>query len=259
MSLKAYYYQDLKEGENEMSKLKDTLRKVFSTNEPDKPAAEEIDPQEALWQSEEMQKFVSDMKQKMKEERLSYTDLAELKQKTALKPLLEERKDLEARDREVRAKEKNNEISTQVAGEILRSIDLKRKKLQEKINKINNEYLIESINIYNVASKLDWLLPYNKAIEITLSVYKKILDLAPEINKAEGLFGGRAGAPTGFLTVKDSVETLIRMEWNMRDVYKRDGTALEKYFFISLKDMWDKLSKKEENAKIYSEYSELLS
>lgn len=240
-----------------MSNITDALKKIFSAKRPEEPEPKIIDPQEALWQSEEMQKFVSEMKQKMQEEGLSYTDLAELKQKEALAPLLAEMNELDTKDRDVRAKVKNEEMDQQVGGRILRTIDLKREKLQKRINKILIDYQID-VGIPSVASQLDRLLPYNKAIEITQNVYKKIIDLAPEIDKAERLFGGGAAAPAGFVTVKDAVESLIRREWNMRDVYKIDGVALEKYFFISLKAMWDRLSKKEEDERIYSEYAEQL-
>lgn len=245
-----------------MSNIKDALNKVFSAKEakkpePEKPEPEKIDPQEALWQSEEIQKFVSEMKQKMKEEGLSYTDLAELKQKTALEPLLAEMKELEAKDMEVRAKVKNEEIGQQPGGKILRSVDLKKEKLQERINKLRNEHLID-VGIHYAASQLDCLLAYNRAIEITLSVYKKTLDLAPEINKAERFFGGTGNAPFGFTMVREAIHGLIRGEWNMRSVQKKDPVELEKYFFISLKAMWDRLSKKEEDTKIYSKYTDLL-
>jgi hypothetical protein len=45
----------------------------------------------------------------------------------------------------------------------------------------------------------------------------------------------------------------------MRDVRKKDGAELEKCYFILLKEIVDRLSKKEENEKLYSEFKEVLS
>jgi hypothetical protein len=244
-----------------MGMLKNLLTKSTS-KEVIKEAAGKNDPQKEAWLCEEMQQFVSEMRQKMKEEKLSYTALVEvkLKFKSTLEALEAKIKKLSEKQAGINEKIKTGEIEKEIGYKISGSILSEIKKLKEEIERSRNKYVFDTARLLPVASQLDALIPYNQGIEITASAYSNLISLAKQLNKASRLFGGDYYAPSGFSMMRETIDNFISTcSWNMRDVRKKDGAELEKCYFILLKEIVDRLSKKEENEKLYSEFKEVLS
>lgn len=233
-----------------MSKVINALTKTLKAASK----REHISPEE-LWQSKEMQKFVAEIKQKMQEENLSYKALAELKQKLVLEPLLAELKNLEEKDRDIAEKINNQEIGWLAGNELRATIQQKKQKLQKKIERTKYEYMVDW-NLSALASELDRLPSYNRAIELTQEIYNTILNLVPKIDEANKLFGADCYAPTGFTTIREAIYGILQASWNIRDIYKKDAAELEKQYFIALKAMWDRLDKQEKTKKLLSEFKE---
>lgn len=206
-----------------MMKFADVFRKKEVTQEVSQEAIKET----------ELREFTEAMKQKMAEQGLSYTDLANINLNKAVAGVKEEISKLE----------KNIEVLNNTGANDLRSVYPFIKRRQEIIDaktkrllQLQKDYEV-SPDLYGAAQELDHLEMHNRGIVLFLracdgmdSVYSKFAIATECIAAADGYVGPE------FTTVCNNLATVVRdLKNNRNRMNYKSKSDIEVRFFTALK------------------------